>query len=316
MKLAARITVFLLILNIFIFPSLAATNITAGAKCAPQGTTRISNSKMFTCVASGKKLIWDSGQNPLTKNPIYVANPNYPQSPVSIPASLKRANKATQSPTLSSMTDCQLLDQRIDRQQPNNVGFPITPDVVPHLGQTNVIFIPIDFSDAPGSKAFLNMMNKQLDTMSEWYDFFSNKKFHMNIIKSNKWFRASKLSSDYFTGQTHANTPNDFAKEMDAIAQEFINTAGNSFDYSSVTGVFFFFPETASKLAIRQSILGRNVVLNTPIGPKNLFYFGPGLVWGYNLEATLDQPYSRFWSWWIHEILHSQGLAQIGRAHV
>ena len=50
--------------------------------------------------------------------------------------------------------------------------------------------------------------------MSEWYDFFSNGKFHMNIIKSNKWFRANKTSDSYFTGQTHANTPNDFAKEI------------------------------------------------------------------------------------------------------
>ena len=43
------------------FPAFSASAITPGGKCPTQGIKKISNGKSFTCIKSGKKLIWNKG---------------------------------------------------------------------------------------------------------------------------------------------------------------------------------------------------------------------------------------------------------------
>ena len=211
------------------------------------------------------------------------------------------------APVSAPVADCQLRDARIIKTQPNNVGFPHSADIVPNLGKHKVILIPIDFSDSPGTAEFLAQQNAQMKTYSAWYKFFSNGRASAEVVTSNKWFRAPKPGASYVVGQNHANTANTEEKNMNAAAQDFINATGNSFDFTDSPGIFFVFPKD-QKTGIVASILGRGVTLQTPQGSKNLFYFAPGH-YSYDLEAKLAKPNSRFWALWVHEILHSQGMA-------
>lgn len=211
------------------------------------------------------------------------------------------------SPVSAPVTDCQVKEARITKTQPNNVGFPHSADIVPHLGKHKVILIPVDFSDAPGTAEFLAQQNAQMKSYSAWYKFFSNGRASAEVITSNKWFRASKPSSQYVIGKNIPNAPNNDIAVMDATAQDFINATGKTFDFSDSPGIFFLYPKV-NNIGIESSILGRGVNLQTPQGTKNLFYFGAGK-YSYKLESELKKPYSRFYGLWIHEILHSQGLA-------
>lgn len=226
---------------------------------------------------------------------------------VALASGLSISPAAAATPKSALIADCQLKEARINKTQPNNVGFPHSNDIVPHLGKHKVILIPIDFSDSPGSADFLAQQNAQMKTYSAWYKFFSNGRASAEVVTSNKWFRAPKPGKEYVIGQNHANTANTEEKNMNAAAQDFINATGKTFDFTDSPGVFFIFPKQHGT-GIVSSILGRGVNLQTPQGVKNLFYFSPG-EYSYKLESELKKPYSRFWALWIHEILHSQGLA-------
>jgi hypothetical protein len=211
------------------------------------------------------------------------------------------------TPASAPVADCQLQEARIIKTQPNNVGFPHSADIVPHLGKHKVILIPIDFSDSPGTAEFLAQQNAQMKTYSAWYKFFSNGRASAEVITSNKWFRAPKPAASYVIGKNIPNAPNNDIAVMDATAQDFINATGKTFDFSDSPAIFFIYPKI-NKIEIESSILGRGVNLQTPQGTKNLFYFGPGK-YSYKWEAELKKPNTRFWGLWIHEIMHSQGLA-------
>jgi len=265
----------------------------AGAPCGQVGLKSIVGSKTFTCVKSGGKLQWDTGSNKILNSTTY-----------------------TQSPEVASVNDCKLLDQRTNKQQYNNTGFPLTlpnsdpqnPNIIPATGHAKALYIPIDFSDYPGTPQFLKLMNDQAKVFTDWYTYFSNGKLQFDVATSNVWFRAPKKAVDYVIGHGVANGPNNFGKLMRDAAQDFINASKDTYNFDGVTSVLFFFPENA-KTGITNSILGRNEgTLNTPQGPKSLVYFSPG-TYSYDLEKKLKVPNSHFWSLWIHELLHSQGLA-------
>ena len=109
----------------------------AGAACPKAGNTTIASGKTFTCIKSGKKLIWDKG----------------------IPVKSNSSNSAsTANPvvdkfegSLNPASDCKILDYRTNKTSSNNVGFPITKQEIPTSGVTKVVFIPIDFADARGT---------------------------------------------------------------------------------------------------------------------------------------------------------------------
>jgi M6 family metalloprotease-like protein len=211
--------------------------------------------------------------------------------------------------SLAPASECKIKDQRIKKEQNNNVGFPLSGieawNTVPVTGKAKAVFIPIDFPDVKGTPQFLKMMNSQLSKFQAWYKFFSNGKLNYEIEASDQWVRAPKSSKNYIIAGKHiSNGPNNNAQLMRKYAQEFIDAAGNKFDYSGVDSVMFFFPE---KIKIEDTMLERGQDLNTPQGIKKLVYFAPG-DYNYTMEAKLKKPNSKFWAIWIHEILHSQGL--------
>ena len=75
MKMNKRVLVFLLILSLSIFTLLIPANAAAkaGAKCSKAGITSVASGKTYTCVKSGKKLVWNKG--------VKVANPSPTTTP-------------------------------------------------------------------------------------------------------------------------------------------------------------------------------------------------------------------------------------------
>ena len=213
---------------------------------------------------------------------------------------------ARNSAVSSPIESCRLKDQRKIKTQRNNVGFPLLTDLLPTKGTLNLALVPIDFSDAPGDASFMANMKDQMKKVQDWYRDFSQGKLKVEVKTSDRWFRAPKISSEYATGKGQAYQANNFAQEWDSFAQEFINSTGSAIDYSDVHGIFFYFPPN-SKYEIVSEIMGRGIDLMTPQGKKNLFYFGPGK-WVYEYQQKIEVPYSRFWTLFIHELLHSQSL--------
>ena len=308
MKLRGLLIVVLLLFPLT--PSISATTPKAGGLCGQLGISKTYNGKKFTCIRSGKKLVWDKSvvvkqttSIPTSTNssptPPSVPNP----SPTPIPTFTY-----LQSAPIANVDECKLKDARIKKQQPNNSGFPLSPDIIPSTGKMRFIAILVDFSDAPGTDKFMAKMRAQEETFRNWFQVTSGGRSDVEWITVNKWFRAKQPSSTYVTSKGAANSANPYAETWNSYAQEFIDISGSTFDWTGVHGVFFHFAQD-QKTGISSELLGRGVELNTPQGKKNLFFWASGN-YLYDLESKSSSWLPDFWAaLWIHEVLHSTGLS-------
>jgi hypothetical protein len=318
-----------LILNHFALSN-AAVPPKAGSVCSKVGISKNYQGKKFSCVRIGKKLVWDKGvqiklANPKTSptptptSPSNEGNANSEQSkvnqnpqPTISPSGASTPNYSLtdfkQSEVTTGSNECKLRDARIIKTQPNNSGFPISPDIIPIKGEARYLFIPIDFSDAPGTSTDLEIINSQIISFKKWFDFFSSGKLQVVSNTPNRWFRAPKPSTEYTTGKGCPNCANDFARVWNGYAQEFISSTGNLLNWTGIHGVIFHFPQ-AQKTDISHELLGRGVELQTPRGAQNLFYWASGN-YHFNLEKQQRALTPDYWAaLWVHEVLHSMGLS-------
>ena len=129
----------------------------AGKKCTVLGQKKSASGKDFTCVKSGKKLVWNKGS-------------------LIAPADL------APQPSPEKLATCQIKDQRPGGPSSywQGIAYPIsdfnTEKKLPVTGTAKVAFIPIDFSDVPGKGNPLDFGQTQIDAANEWLAWFTNGK--------------------------------------------------------------------------------------------------------------------------------------------
>ena len=101
--------------------SVAVAAVKAGTTCGKVGTTSISSGKKFTCVKSGKKLVWDKGVTvkklvtTIPESPKVDTKPTPSPLPTSSPSSNSRStNQNADSPTTSPKIDLKNYLQEMD----------------------------------------------------------------------------------------------------------------------------------------------------------------------------------------------------------
>jgi hypothetical protein len=211
--------------------------------------------------------------------------------------------------TLQDLTVCRIADARINKTQPNNVGFPLRRDLIPSSGVANFIVIPVDFSDQPASGDPGSYLLEQTGKMREWYEFFSKKKMSLEFQIGTSWVRAPKPDSAYQVPKSVPNSQGVALETQRMLMQDIINVAGNSFDYSKAHGIFLYFPTVKS---VDYDMGGRGTMLNTPSGQKQFFFWGGGAYHFDSRNVSSAQKREKMWAFWIHEILHSQDQALHG----
>ena len=279
-KAIAFFSILSLFISILTIPANAAAK--AGGACSKAGITSVSFGKTYTCIKSGKKLVWNKG------------------------ISTKVQVQFTEVGTTVDVDSCKLLDARIQKQQPNNVGFPLQNDVIPVKGDVNVIVIPVDFSDRPGGQLPSEYLIDQTNKMNEWYKFFSGDKASLSFQIGKEWVRAPKADSEYVVPKSVANTAGVAVDVQFKMAQDIVTASKNQFDFKKSSVLFFYTPTVKS---VDQDMGGRGVNLNTADGAKNFFFWGGGAYHfdDRNMKASVKK--EKMWAFWIHEMLHSQGLA-------
>jgi hypothetical protein len=282
MQLKFRFLTLLLILTISIPEANSATPPKPGAKCAKLGSTKIYETNQFTCTKSGKKLIWKLG------------------------ASVNKTNDFKESGTTVDSENCKLQDARIRKLQPNNVGFPLQEDIIPVKGEINVIVIPVDFSDSPAGNLPTGYLIEQTKNMNEWYKHFSAGQVSLSFQIGNKWIRAPEPDSKYVVPKSIANSPGVAGEIQYKLAQDIVTASGDTFDFKKSNAIFFYMPTIKS---VDHDMGGRGITLNTPNGNKSFFFWGGGAYHFDNRNLKANVKKEKMWAFWIHEMLHSQGLA-------
>ncbi len=163
-------------------------------------------------------------------------------------------------------------------------------------------FIPIDFSDVPGSGKPLDVGQSQIDTVNSWLKYYTNDKLKFQWQVHNEWIRAPKPSTQYnwahppsggYAGQTtpQAQTDVEMGNQLIAAAKDY-------YDFTGVGAVFFLLPSATRAVETEFTLRGRTWQTNQ--GAQRFSFFAPGAyIYANNLPI---------WSWWMHEVMHSYGL--------
>lgn len=308
----------------------------AGDACKKAGQTSTNAGKKFTCVKSGKKLVWNKGVvRPVSQpapTPSASPTPSSPAAPVVVevkagtacPTSGELAKNSTgpvecretannnkiwiqltNNPTgavntliSDDVNICKLPDLRTKKTPGQSSSFPLSGGTFATKGEVRVAIIPIDFSDAPGETNIKEIIESEKGKVDSWISFNSKGKQTYKWNNINEWVRAPK-TSDQYNWQNPGN-PRGTQTQSDAeIYNQLFSSVGTRIDLSKLDYAFLLFP--SAQKGIQGEIAGRSRQVSTPQGNVILSFFGAG--------SYFQETKQEIWRIWAHEIMHSTGLA-------
>ena len=261
-------------LVVVLFFSLICTQISVasvipGAKCSKAGLTTVFKGKKYTCIKSGKRLAWNKG--------------------VSIP---KPVATPTPTPTVDSVAECKLpvADGRGDV---SIGGWPRINERSKVLGDVTATVIMVDFPDAPATMT----PSEALARISPAQDVFkemSYGKLSYNLKPQLKWYRMSKISSEYVTGGWSFNSHKAYITEAAKLADADV-------DFSTTDSLIILANPDAKGMGYSgpafSAIQGNGITLDGK-------YISNGATSAYDLNNWKS-------IWLNHEISHTMGLVDL-----
>ena len=187
------------------------------------------------------------------------------------------------------------------KQVRGSIGFPLTVGRFPIKGEANIIAVMVSFTD---TEEFVDkpvdFLGPQTKKITNWSKYWSQGKFQYNFQIIENWIRLPIKSSEA--------SSND-----EVLAKMILDQFPQGIDYENVDGTFIYW---APGINAANHDFGIRVGSN-----ENPFVVGekrPGLVWAPSqwhfedsgqdgrLSYEIKREYT--WSYWIHELLHEQGL--------
>lgn len=164
----------------------------AGTTCKTVGSTSIASGKTYTCIKSGKKLVWDKGEKVVS---------NSSPTPVSEP---------------SNITDCKLpvADGRGDV---SIGGWPRIDERLKSTGDVIATVVMVDFPDAPATMSPSDAFAR-ISPSADVFKEMSYGKLNYTFKPQLKWYRMSKQSSDYVAGGWTFIKHRDYISEAAKLA--------------------------------------------------------------------------------------------------
>lgn len=188
----------------------------------------------------------------------------------------------------------------------SNVGFPHSPDLFPISGEVNFVVAAVAFNDLPGApedvQAFLE---EQTRLITRWGDYWSQGRINYTFQIVEGWVTLDESVQNYTVDdQSRGERTVDVQV---GLANKIAEAVGTRVDWSKTKGIFALFPTTFR--GFQGEWGGRGDIVQTPIGPKPLFFRGGGTFHNTSSNGiSLATKRSLLWSYWLHEILHSQGM--------
>jgi M6 family metalloprotease-like protein len=181
-RLIAFLSILSLFLSLPLIPVNAATK--AGAKCNKTGVTSISAGKTYTCIKSGKKMVWSKGL-PLSKLPVIQA------------VDLSKFTNITPSTELSTPDICKTVD--ITPSITFSNGFPRPSFSVNGKTEIKLLVLPIIFDEIPFTNTDLTNLENALKSTSEFYSKMSygRLKLIFEIPERALWVKLLKSAKSY-----------------------------------------------------------------------------------------------------------------------
>ena len=321
----AKSLLFVLAITLIPVASFSAQKVTPGSTCKVLNQKVISQNKTYTCIKSGKKLVWNKGvavKKPTptstpTQSPTPIPTPTQSPTPIPTPTIVGRAKQKTSPisylpPSIPTgrVDDCKIKEVSSQTGSGARSGFPrIDPPLYANSGTVKWALVPIDFSDLPGEADFLNRVQEQMELSSAWVEMVTEGKVKVVWQVQKDWIRLPGISKDYEIALSGTVQKPEIAK----LWNTFIFESDKVVDYRDVQAVHFILPKG-------QTILGEAVKgyawdsavrdYTTNEGSKFGFFTVPGVFYD---RSDIGRTY---WSYWVKEYTRGLGAGVIGAQRV
>ena len=276
-KVIAFLSVFILFLSTPLISANAVAK--AGAKCAKAGNTEVVKGKSYTCIKTGKKLVWRiSSQKTITSKP---------STPIA---------NLSDAALFSNLDKCKIIDG--DPQTTNmTAGFPIPDGRIDLVKGAKMQIIGVDFPDKIGGTKSPKELNQNLtSSVEKFWSAQSSIPVKFDWEWSSDWVRmpssinSYSLGGSFFQGKFNPDAYFNFAKEI-------VLKTDSNIDFTGVNFLFIVFPPGVRNEEIGTFLVHTQGTYSTREGNIfNLIMAGGD----YNNANT-----------YIHEFGHALGLTDI-----
>jgi len=285
-KQVAFLSVISLSLSLPLIP--ATATVKAGAKCTKTGTKSVAGNKTFTCVKSGKKLVWNKGVSKSTATK---------STPVPVPVPAEFASSRTSDPALFlDDKPCRIIDgDPVTTHM--TAGFPIPNGRIDMKKGANIQVIGVDFIDKKAGNGSPQDQNKYISSATEkfWVSQSTvpvkiNWKWHPDWVTMPNPIKSYNMGGSFFEGKFNPGIYFQFARNI-------ISQTDEKIDFNSINLLIILFPK-----GIQNDEIGTFVVHT-----QDTYFTNEG---GINNLIMAGGDYATVETY-IHEFGHALGLTDI-----
>ncbi len=292
-KKRTTLTLSAFLLLSLVAPVQAATP-KAGAKCTKAGSTATASGKKFTCIKSGKNLVWNKGVA------IKAAAPkpsSTPETKTEVKNLLASDSRIAPTSVLTSIATCKTVDITPDYRESglrHRNGFPRPPEAITGKKTGKILVIPMSFVDIPfyAEKVLrgqvmssdVELLNEVIPRVKEGFKTASSGRFELiiDVLPKSEWWTFD--IENPLSGVWGTDNISRILELIRKYKSDFVFDGYDSYVFLTGNGTM-----TSQGLGTAQGDLAIKVE-NSKTGTFNAMYIAGGLQ-----QATL----------WVHELGHS-----------
>lgn len=283
---------------------IAVASVKPGTMCKKLGQTSTTAGIKYTCIKSGKKLVWNKGvavkRTTATPTPIATpiptpsATPTATASPIPTPSptATRASFEITDAGKFKNFTTCQI-STKLNTSE--HYGFPRPKDVIPTLGERRAIALFVYFDDLPFEQRQIEeWRNNQIPTFERYIEkmSFGKLKYKVDMHLKPLHIKKSVLTYNLDTDHDAPQKPNANAG---GLVSDAVMLADADIDFSKYEFINVITPWT--KLIGFEGTTG--IRLTADGKQFNYSSFGP-------IREYVDDPTKNIWL--LHEVGHMMGL--------
>jgi M6 family metalloprotease-like protein len=284
----------------------ATSAVKPGTTCKKVGQKTIYKGKTYTCVKSGKKLIWNKGVAIKTSAPIPNSSPTPTPTPAPsptptpdstpTPAPTKPEIPLTDPSKFQSMSNCRI-NSTVTGQDRQHLGFPRSKEAIQYLGEHKAITLFVYFDDLPADQKQIDeWKNNQIPTFERFTESMSYGKLKYKVETLDQFLHIKKSVLSYNLDTAH-DDPMKPNADVRGLIRDAVAVADPLVDFSKYRFVNVVTAST-TKIGFEGVIMQPGLFSADGVQIDNAT-FGP-------IREYVDDPLKKIWL--LHEVGHLWGL--------
>jgi M6 family metalloprotease-like protein len=262
----------------------------SGAACTKVGKIEDLGNKRYTCVKSGKKLIWNKGVSLPIQNAAQSDS-----KPVSTPNNSKENSATypiTARETYANLDTCKV---KSTLKSSESIGFPRSPSAIPSEGSVRGVTLFVEFPDLKDDGNPIRVWKtQQVPTAEKFYKIASYGKLDFKVDLIEKVYLINKSVLSYNLDTHHDAPPKPNAKPYELVLDA-MNAADSDVDFAKYDYVNVVTPATT--LIGFEGATGLQSTFDGKLFQRATF--GP-------IREYVDSPPK--YNWLVHESGHLLGM--------